>query len=523
MAFVAVNCGVLPDSLLESCRPIAGWGPLRVHRSALSAHGGALGSYGALLCLTSVTPPFSPFSTVPPRPWYSDRVSAAGAAPAGAGGALIARRKSVTHPIAEFRGNRQSPARTEPVRLLYVQPSEVFGGAERQGVLHMARLAEHGFDVVPVVGPGRLITRALEEQGIDDYVFLEHLTHEASYPVAGLGKLRFAAGAVRDWLATQHSLVGLAVRHRSELIFASRSTGWLAASGVARGLGIPLVWRGGGRPTSRTELAILAVLARFFCPDLLVANCRAVRGDLAPALRCPTEILPNGVDVQRFDPARVRARFRHELNLGPGVPVVGFPSRPAPEKGMELLAEVAERTARRVPDVRFLVAGEFGWRPHFEELFAARGLYDRVRFLGHVEDVETFLRSCDVVVLTSKARSIEGSPNALLEAMAMERPVVATRVGGVEEVITDGVEGFLVPDGDADAFSRRLAELLGDRDLQRRMGTAGRAHIVAEHHHEKVAADLARMLHEVLARAGTSPRPLAHGATSRPTRRTQAG
>jgi len=120
--------------------------------------------------------------------------------------------------------------------------------------------------------------------------------------------------------------------------------------------------------------------------------------------------------------------------------------------------------------------------------------------------VESFLASCDVVVLTSKSRSIEGSPNALLEAMAMERPIVATRVGGVAEVITDGVEGFLVGEVDGEAFAERLVRLLGDPGLRRQMGAAGRARVLAHHREGDVVATLAAMLHELIDLAPRTPK-----------------
>jgi glycosyltransferase involved in cell wall biosynthesis len=391
-----------------------------------------------------------------------------------------------------------------PIRLLYVQPAEAFGGAERQGVLHISKLAGHGFHVTPVVGPGALIRSALADEGIHDYVFLKHLSHGANHPMGGARKVAFAARAVADWIATERSIRALIVARRIQIIVANRTTGWIAAGPVARLLGIPIVWRGGSRITAPFQAHVLKFLSRRLRPDFLLANCEAVRADLVPLVGCPSEILRNGVDTRRFDPARVPPRFRQGLGIADDVPVVGFSSRPAPGKGIELLAHVAERTAQKLPKVQFLVAGEFGWRRHFEQMAVARGLGGRLRFLGHVPDVETFLRSCDAVVLTSKAKSIEGSPNALLEAMAMERPVVATRVGGVGEAVTDGVEGFLVDEDQGDAFATRLADLLSDRDRRLRMGRAGRAAVVDKFHSEKVVANLANLLHSLLAQTPTT-------------------
>jgi glycosyltransferase involved in cell wall biosynthesis len=381
----------------------------------------------------------------------------------------------------------------EPIRVLYVLPAEGFGGAERQGVLHISKLREHGFEMVAVVGPGAPIRRALNAEGVHDYVFLENLCHDDDRPMSGLEKLKFVGAFVGDWLRTQRHLRRLIATHKVQLVFANRSIGWLAASPVARLAGVSLVWRSGSRTTSRFEDVAIGALSWATRPDLLLVNCDAVRTDLAPLMNCPTRILHNGVDTWRFDSARVRPRIREELGLG-DAPVVGFPARPAPEKGMELLARVVQLTMRRVPDVHFLVAGEFGWRNHYMKQFAEEDLGERVRFLGHVDDIESFLRSCDVAVLTSRGESIEGSPNALLEAMAMELPVVATAVGGVAEAVTDGISGFLIAQDDADMFANRLTELLLNPALRQRMGSAGRAEILRRFNHDAVVAELAGVL-----------------------------
>jgi glycosyltransferase involved in cell wall biosynthesis len=248
-------------------------------------------------------------------------------------------------------------------------------------------------------------------------------------------------------------------------------------------------------------------------PDALICNCEAVRIGLAPLVNCPSFIVPNGVDTDRFDPAKVKPRFREELGLGPDVPVVGFAARPAPEKGMEFLAQVILGASREVPELRVLVGGEFGWRQRYEEMFAGMGLGDRVRFLGHVRDVESVYKSSDAIVLTSRNNSIEGSPNAVLEAMAMARPVVATRVGGLAEAVEHGVEGFLAGHEDVAGFTHYLVQLLRDRDLRERMGAAGRDTILRRFSDWSVAGRLSSVLRSVAARAalrrapGGAPRP----------------
>jgi glycosyltransferase involved in cell wall biosynthesis len=385
-----------------------------------------------------------------------------------------------------------------PLRLLYVQPAEVFGGPERQAVLHISRLPRHGVEVIPVVGPGPAIRGAMAEAGITDYQFSEHLCHEPHYPIETLwAGLRFGARFTRDWLMTQQTLLRLARRHRVDVVLCSRAVGWIAASGVARALGLPSVWRAGGRITRPFEHRLLSTFGPLFRPALFLANCEAIRRQMAPLIGCPSDVLHNGVDTGVFDPQRIRRDVRAELGLPPGTPVVGMSARPAPEKGMDRLLRVIQACSRAQPAIRFLLAGEFGFRARYQEQYASAGVGPWVRFLGHVQDVPSFLAACDVVILTSNAHSIEGSPNALLEAMAMSRPVVATRVGGIGEAVTDGEEGFLLEEDDVQSFAGKLLHLLDDAPLRARMGAAGRQRILVHYDADQVTAELAHKLHEV--------------------------
>ena len=128
------------------------------------------------------------------------------------------------------------------------------------------------------------------------------------------------------------------------------------------------------------------------------------------------------------------------------------------------------------PDIVFLIVGDGERRAELETAARASGLGDRVRFLGWRADLNRLYADLDVVVLTSKN---EGSPVALIEAMAAGRPVVSTRAGGVEDVVTDGETGVVVPIGDAPAVARAVVDLLEDPARAARLGAAGRASVVA--------------------------------------------
>src|SRR5262249_36035301 len=159
------------------------------------------------------------------------------------------------------------------------------------------------------------------------------------------------------------------------------------------------------------------------------SNCNVVDDAIGSRLGAPRYLLPNAVDTRTYAPGSPLIA-RTLLGLPPWVPLVGLAARPSPEKGFDMLARVVARVRARRPSAGFVVAGEFGWRARYEAGFRALGLRDAVRFLGHVDRTVDFFRAVDVAILTSHARSVEASPNALLEAMAVGRPVVSTAVGG---------------------------------------------------------------------------------------------
>ena len=222
----------------------------------------------------------------------------------------------------------------KPLRLLYVQPAEVFGGAERQGVLHISRLPHHGIEVVSAVGPGAAIRGALSDAGVVDYTFLDHLCHEPYYPIVGARGTPGIRRALHQRLALDPaSLARLALRRRVDLVMANRAVGWVAASSVARVLGIPMVWRGGGRLTQAAEGRAIQLLSPMFRPALFLANCEVIRQEMAPLIGSPSQMLHNGVDTDRFDPLRVPRDMRRELGISAQVPLVGMSARPGAGEG----------------------------------------------------------------------------------------------------------------------------------------------------------------------------------------------
>jgi len=196
----------------------------------------------------------------------------------------------------------------------------------------------------------------------------------------------------------------------------------------------------------------------------------AVSAAVASSVRAPRpvpEVVLHGLDAPAgsADPATATdsEAARRVLGLPLDEPVIGTVGNFTAKKDQATLV----RALARIPGARLVLVGTGPRERDLRNLVADQGLADRVTFVGSRDDVAALLPAFDVFALSSR---FEGLPIALLEAMAAGRACVATPVGGVPEVVTDGVDGVLVPPGDADAFAAALAGLLADPDRRAALG-----------------------------------------------------
>jgi glycosyltransferase involved in cell wall biosynthesis len=205
----------------------------------------------------------------------------------------------------------------------------------------------------------------------------------------------------------------------------------------------------------------------------------AVSGALARAIAAagiePARIrhVPNGVDTRRFAPGDRRAA-RAALGLDAAAPRAVFAGRLEPVKALPTLLRAWRAVVDEVPDATLDLVGAGTLEAELRAERSRLGLDDRVVFHGRQPDVVPYLRAADVFVLPS---SVEGLSNTLLEAMAVGRPVVATRVSGTEDMVDDGVNGLLVPPGDAAALAGGLLKVLTDPEGAALLGWRARADV----------------------------------------------
>lgn len=253
------------------------------------------------------------------------------------------------------------------------------------------------------------------------------------------------------------------------------------------------------RPVSAAYVAAERSLA--LISHALIAVSPAVRDELLSlGIGRPSQwrVIPVGLDLgDLLEADGDRVAWRRALGLPEDGPVVGIVGRLVPVKDHATFLEAAARIRRERPDVTFVVAGDGELRASLEAR-ARRELGDRCRFLGWVKDLRSLYGAIDVAVLTSRN---EGTPVALIEAAAASTPVVATRVGGVADVVVDGRTGHLCPPGDPTAVATAVLGLLEDATKAHRMGAAARETVRDRFTIERLANDLADLYRELLDRS----------------------
>lgn len=251
--------------------------------------------------------------------------------------------------------------------------------------------------------------------------------------------------------------------------------------------------------TSHLLRAMERTLARF--TDCIVAVSEQVRRELVTYRIARPEkiaVVPLGLELEPLLRCRgQRGGFRHELGLDGEAPLVGIVGRICAIKNHRLFLDAAARVASRDPAARFVVVGDGALRSEVEQHARSLRIADRVIFTGWRRDLSRVYADLDVLAVSSDN---EGTPLSVIEAMAAGCPVVATRVGGLRDLITDGETGRLVPPKDPEALSAAIQEFLLDRPRAARMGQTARALAQERFGIERLVSDTETLYEQLLAR-----------------------
>lgn len=343
-----------------------------------------------------------------------------------------------------------------------------WGGQEVRVFAELEWMRAHGHWAALAAHPASEIARRAREAGIPFHALR---THKALLP--------FEVARLAAWLLANR--VQIVNTHSS-------NDGWLAGL-AARLAGARLI------RSRHIEVDYPSRLWSGFAfrtlPHHVITTSQRIADRLVAELGVPRErvsCVATGVDLERFDPA-TKATLRRELGLADDVALVGMISVLRSWKGHATLLEAAKLLlADGKRKVHIAIAGEGTMRVVLPDQIQQAGLADHVTLLGHRTDVPNILASLDVLVLPSYAH--EGIPQIILQAQAMARPLVATRIGGIPEVVEDGVTGLLVEPRDAGALAAKIRAIMDDPALAQRLGSAGRKQIETRYSLDAMGARL---------------------------------
>lgn len=211
-----------------------------------------------------------------------------------------------------------------------------------------------------------------------------------------------------------------------------------------------------------------------------------IRAQLIRELRLdPAKVhsVPTGISLEEFADADGTS-VRETLGIPRQVPVLGIAAVLRSWKGHKVLLNAMPAVLAAHPEARLCIVGEGPMRGVLEALIGELKLWERVLMTGHREDIARVIAAFDIAVMSSTAS--EGIPQFALQAMALGKPVIATRVGGIPEVVLHGETGLLVDPGNPDLLAEAVITLLGDEALRRRLGHKARSHVASHHSFERM-------------------------------------
>ncbi len=340
------------------------------------------------------------------------------------------------------------------IRVVQVLATGSNGGAQEHLYSLLTRMDHDRYDVsVASLSPGSAV-RKLQRAGISVLVI-----DEVDDAIA-VGALAAHLGEVRADVVHAHMF-------RAETV-ATRAVLALAEIGHRRPYLVSTVHS--SRVRHQSDKDVIRDLTPHM--DQLIAVSGAIERKIRDEGRdtAPVRLIYNGVDLDRYDHQEACCTLPDEYGMEPGSQIVGVVARLEPEKGHPTLLDAWPKILRAVPDTYLLIVGEGSRRDALEAQARGLRIAHRVVFTGRRDDVPAVTAALDVAVLPSY-REAQGL--TILEAMALSRPVVASNVGGIPEMIEDGRTGLLVPPHDADALADAIIRLLRNHPLADTLGRAG--------------------------------------------------
>ncbi|MGE5450776.1 MAG: glycosyltransferase [Acidobacteriota bacterium] len=259
--------------------------------------------------------------------------------------------------------------------------------------------------------------------------------------------------------------------------------------------GKPVVTTIHGRQLSTLDLEVHRAASTHLSPVCQQTYFHALGLGVNPA---QLHMIPNGVDTRQFmPPASKPSTLRQKWGVPVDAPLIGFVGRLSPEKGPDVFIRVALAVRAHAPETHFVVVGDGPMRKDLQQTIQRLELSDCVHMAGLVHDMPAVYQELDIVVSTSRS---EAMPLALMEAMSSGLPLVATRVGGVPDLVQHGLTGWLAGDGDFEALATHALYLVQHPEERHLIGRRGRERALSRFSMDQTLSATAALLHKLALR-----------------------
>ena len=350
--------------------------------------------------------------------------------------------------------------------ILFVIVNLTFGGGERVFSQVIRGLNKEKFDVFVACQPGGIFEEKLREVGIK----IEPLDMTSRYNLGTISQLK-------KIIETKNIQIVHSQDGRAD--FFARIAGKIANVPIIIS-SVAMLVEGYDVNIFRKVLYILMDRWSERCVDKFIVLSEVLRHTLIERHGIePEKIVKiyNGIEIDEYKPNNERgiriedSGLRKEFGFRNDVPVIGTIGRLVWQKGFEYLIKAIPKIVKDLPEAKFLIVGEGPLREKLEELGKRLKVKDNIIFTGFRSDIKEILASIDVLVMPSL---LEGLPMVLLEGMAMAKPIVATNIDGISEVLENGKTGLLVPPKDTDTLAEAIIEILNNKTKASHLGQNAR-------------------------------------------------
>lgn len=359
-----------------------------------------------------------------------------------------------------------------PIRVLYLEEIAEIAGIANSLISLINSLDRARFEPVVACPEGDLAA-AMHQLGVEHVPYSFRMRRlKIAMPAA------FTPRPVNLLALLQKAREGIAIaqiikERQINIVHTTSLSAHIAGLMGSRLAHVPVLWH--------IHLFYPRLLYRFALPDRLVFVSQALLKDAFPGETIPdrAQVIYNGEDFSHFDPSGSHHDLRTQFGFSPGQPIVAIVAQLRPLKGHQELLHAWKQVVARCPEARLLIVGDevvsHGqqglYRAKLQRLAEELAIADSVTFTGFRRDITDILYSIDILV---SASYIETSSRSVLEAMAMEKAIVATHVGGVPELVSHNETALLIPPHDIPALASAIIRLIEDPELRKEMGINAR-------------------------------------------------